>query len=602
MSSAADRAANLKHSSMHKGLTNHIGQNNCFLNVIIQSLWHLDSFRVLIKSSDHTTFHTIHDTCLLCELKEIFTYYEFSEERALAPDNVRLALNMLSAQSDRFQLGAMGDATETLDTIFASMHADQCRHVAATTTTTSLESSIEIKDTACDPKCIAHALFESNMFDMYHCTTCNATSEPDMWKDTLYRVYFAELYPFVETKASSSFFGAHSPTSNAKHTFESVLKKLLNEGPRKSCPESESDHQCTGRCQVERWLMKFPIVFAVSIVWPANQIGGKELKAFANIIPHELDLGLIFRLGGDAAGLAAAESIYLFRGMVCYYGQHYVSFFKSQSTPHRWYLFDDVNVRIVGPWDEVRRLVERGCYQPTILFWEKNQLAYETLETLAQEVHQQTLSPLRSPQAASAALPPLIQPTVSSSSPPRPVKLSPPKPRGTLACHVFTNNVAHVTSPIVSPSRLEPAQVDTLAALDSLDELDGVTVVQDDDDDSDTTSIPWTIVIPPVAASDDGTCIFKVQLTAQDGGLGLVVAPHTLTGRLIVTEVEASGRPLPALACGAIAKGDELIAIDGDVIDESWTASHADILAAGPVDVSAVHTHQRSPRVQMCRV
>ncbi|RHZ39157.1 hypothetical protein DYB31_015667, partial [Aphanomyces astaci] len=120
-----DRATLLKHTSMHKGLTNYVGQNNCFLNVIIQSLWHLDSFRVLITSSDHTALHSVHDTCLLCELKEIFTYYEYGEEKTLAPDNVRVALNVLSSQTDRFRLGAMADATETLDTILASMHADQ---------------------------------------------------------------------------------------------------------------------------------------------------------------------------------------------------------------------------------------------------------------------------------------------------------------------------------------------------------------------------------------------------------------------------------------------------------------------------------------------
>ncbi|RLN99657.1 hypothetical protein DYB28_010135 [Aphanomyces astaci] len=262
-----DRATLLKHTSMHKGLTNYVGQNNCFLNVIIQSLWHLDSFRVLITSSDHTALHSVHDTCLLCELKEIFTYYEYGEEKTLAPDNVRVALNVLSSQTDRFRLGAMADATETLDTILASMHADQVRHHAfphpAPTTPLppqqSLSSSIEINDTDCDPKCIGHALFESNMFDMYRCQSCQATSEPEMWKDTLYRVYFAELYQCVAnttTSAKSFFFRSSSPTanhpSNKENSFEAVLRTLLNEGPRRSCPENELT-KCRGSCLVDRY-------------------------------------------------------------------------------------------------------------------------------------------------------------------------------------------------------------------------------------------------------------------------------------------------------------------------------------------------------------
>ena len=31
---------------MPRGLANANGQNNCFLNVVVQSLWHLDAFRV----------------------------------------------------------------------------------------------------------------------------------------------------------------------------------------------------------------------------------------------------------------------------------------------------------------------------------------------------------------------------------------------------------------------------------------------------------------------------------------------------------------------------------------------------------------------------
>ena len=32
-----------------KGLENRVGENNCFLNVVIQSLWHLRSFREYFK-------------------------------------------------------------------------------------------------------------------------------------------------------------------------------------------------------------------------------------------------------------------------------------------------------------------------------------------------------------------------------------------------------------------------------------------------------------------------------------------------------------------------------------------------------------------------
>lgn len=34
-------------TTMHKGLGNNAGENNCFLNVTIQALWHLGPFRYI---------------------------------------------------------------------------------------------------------------------------------------------------------------------------------------------------------------------------------------------------------------------------------------------------------------------------------------------------------------------------------------------------------------------------------------------------------------------------------------------------------------------------------------------------------------------------
>lgn len=83
----------LKHMSKHKGLQNGFGQNNCFLNVILQTLWHLDSFRVLITSNEHR--HKTKDGqygCLICSLQTLFCNYEYGAQNVLDADNVRLAI------------------------------------------------------------------------------------------------------------------------------------------------------------------------------------------------------------------------------------------------------------------------------------------------------------------------------------------------------------------------------------------------------------------------------------------------------------------------------------------------------------------------------
>jgi hypothetical protein len=52
-----------------KGLENKEGQNNCFLNVGIQSLWHLEPFhRAFVQLSQHAP-HPAGDPCVFCALK-----------------------------------------------------------------------------------------------------------------------------------------------------------------------------------------------------------------------------------------------------------------------------------------------------------------------------------------------------------------------------------------------------------------------------------------------------------------------------------------------------------------------------------------------------
>ena len=56
--------------SMDKGLVNNRGENNCFLNVVIQSLWHLESFRsTFFDWNIHKCDRTNTAACVHCALK-----------------------------------------------------------------------------------------------------------------------------------------------------------------------------------------------------------------------------------------------------------------------------------------------------------------------------------------------------------------------------------------------------------------------------------------------------------------------------------------------------------------------------------------------------
>ena len=60
--------AMFREDTINKGLSNDTGENNCFLNVVIQSLWHLNDFRSKFKEQA-THEHDERSACIFCALE-----------------------------------------------------------------------------------------------------------------------------------------------------------------------------------------------------------------------------------------------------------------------------------------------------------------------------------------------------------------------------------------------------------------------------------------------------------------------------------------------------------------------------------------------------
>ncbi|ETO61669.1 hypothetical protein F444_20365 [Phytophthora nicotianae P1976] len=392
--------------SARKGLRNDLGANNCFLNVIIQSLWHVRSCRVLISMGDHAVHHrcggkptnassmrteTI-TPCLLCELEQIFIMYQFAEQPVLDVDRARLALG------ETFALGAMNDATETLETILDALHYDTfnrmllLRRRGSSAAIGGIHKAEEMSESVredasaiiCEPQCVAHRLFQMNLMELKICASCGHTAEPVMNTDFLYRVYAQELLN-----------NARAGGDKKNVTLEEVLRaEAQSQEVAGTCDECEKGNQRA----LSRWILTLPMVFSISIIWSSSHVNKTDIKDWMQLLSTQcqtdedsqqaLDLGRIFRLDSSTE----VSSVYSFRGLVCYYGRHYVGFFASRLNEdgvekERWFLFDDTRVKLVGMWADVKLRIERGGYQPTLLFYERNGIEHENLEKIATEIH-----------------------------------------------------------------------------------------------------------------------------------------------------------------------------------------------------------------------
>ena len=197
-----DPAHELGQTWRARGLENHGGANHCFLNVVIQALWNLQSFRrrllqapchVHSAASGSGTRPAESEHCCYCALKSLFHEFAVSDRDVLPPDALRKVLSTAYNMQGRFQTGDMEDATETIEVILGILHAcslssrlapsasPRAQHVHA-------EFIEEASHFGCHPLCLGHEVFGVEYVDVPRCTFCGATGEPEVTSALGFRV------------------------------------------------------------------------------------------------------------------------------------------------------------------------------------------------------------------------------------------------------------------------------------------------------------------------------------------------------------------------------------------------------------------------------
>eukprot|EP00441_Pelagodinium_beii_P032088 CAMPEP_0197632918 /NCGR_PEP_ID=MMETSP1338-20131121/9435_1 /TAXON_ID=43686 ORGANISM="Pelagodinium beii, Strain RCC1491" /NCGR_SAMPLE_ID=MMETSP1338 /ASSEMBLY_ACC=CAM_ASM_000754 /LENGTH=470 /DNA_ID=CAMNT_0043204495 /DNA_START=50 /DNA_END=1462 /DNA_ORIENTATION=- len=427
-----------------KGLENDNGANHCFLNVVIQALWNLQSFRrrlLLAPEHPHEPFaqgfenRTEESTVdvsevdgVYCALKSVFSGFDASEATTLPPDALRLALSKVYNTEGRFKIGEMEDATETIEALLGILHAwhvrhpnaiesidDQCKACSSSSSECRHVSAAarveEASNFGCHPLCLGHEVCGIEYVDLPRCTFCGATGEPSVLGSYLYSAYVTELLncqskPAGLTEAEIQQI-ASDPLSLLQDAVIQLTSRLAGSRPcsmqealRQLCQREEGQKcgDCSSRktMVMERWLTRRPHVFIVSLAWPSSSPGREAIWLVLQMIRPTLRLEEIFRTanakGGQfqsASSSTDAVSGYAFHGLICYYGMHYIALFWCP-TRKRWILFDDTCVREKEDWNSVANFIMTGQYVPTLVFYERledeSPALLESFEELARQV------------------------------------------------------------------------------------------------------------------------------------------------------------------------------------------------------------------------
>ena len=157
---------------IHRGLSNPLGANNCFLNSALQTLWHLPRFRRALAAVP-PEISSGKGALLLPALHTLFANFQYGDDTVLPADEVRAVLSSLFASSGHFQIGQIDDAVECLEAILKIIH---CEFVGV-----PLDGGGD--ELSCNPTCPACASFKVSFMDRKACTRCPATSDPKMHND-----------------------------------------------------------------------------------------------------------------------------------------------------------------------------------------------------------------------------------------------------------------------------------------------------------------------------------------------------------------------------------------------------------------------------------
>lgn len=113
-------------------------------------------------------------------------------------------------------------------------------------------------------------------------------------------------------------------------------------------------------------------MLAVSLVWLQHATPSPaDMENILDRIETVIDLRHIYVLAEPPNGSQRPNTLMQLRGMICYYGMHYVLLFY-QSLLKYWMLYDDSHIRKVGDsWMDVSRLCISGRFRPSVLLFQQ---------------------------------------------------------------------------------------------------------------------------------------------------------------------------------------------------------------------------------------
>ena len=183
-------------------------ENNCFLNVIIQVLFNLESFTKNILNYFKANSHRIKDEVFyeFCNLINSYNSEQIKNEKKESPIepilSVNLLRNKLNQKFGNYFKGECGDPMESLEHIFNSIHEEFNSDTLNLISKSKKEMVIE--------DCPAHQFFYLDLIENQICKSCGKFTKRHYDKNCyMFQIFISELSKKL-TKSNQTFENMHS--------------------------------------------------------------------------------------------------------------------------------------------------------------------------------------------------------------------------------------------------------------------------------------------------------------------------------------------------------------------------------------------------------
>ena len=340
---------------------NGLGVNDCFLNCIIQVLFHLEEFKEklfelgVIQDSNNPIFQ------LYMILDNYKSLSKYNADNQL---NASLLRESLHHTYGTYQKGKCGDPMETISQILELIHAQYFQNSENSTNNTNNTNNKNI--IFCQNElCPSHSNFLLNLKEIKYCPECRARKIQMYDKDCF--MYSVLSYEILSLVNKDSFI-------NYKYSLFTKLKKLSqsfgdNQQKLEKC-------KCKEIKTIKRLFLynKLSPYLIINITWDTDFPKMGDICKIYGLIPIFDDNRNLFGIDFEKGKKTEKELVsnYFLYSMILYGQNHYTCFFYNRAI-NKWSFVDDDNKKNFETYHElVNYLIKRRSIPVGIFFYHKN--------------------------------------------------------------------------------------------------------------------------------------------------------------------------------------------------------------------------------------